>query len=135
MLAQREEAEPVRHAVLVLAAAPGSAARARRFTQDVLRPMRGSLSMDDLLLVVSELVTNAVRYGEGGPTLTLHARGGCVRVEVSDRGPLLPTGADPSNEERGRGLHLIDALSTRWGIDAREPGKAIWAEIALSPRL
>ncbi len=127
--------EPVRHAVLVLAASPGSAARARRFTKDSLRGMRGVLPMDDLLLVVSELVTNAVRYGRGAPTLSLHAGHDWVRVEVTDNGELLPRGASPSDEERGRGLHLVDALTRKWGIEERTRGKTIWAELAAGAQL
>jgi anti-sigma regulatory factor (Ser/Thr protein kinase) len=87
----------------------------------------------EILLVVSELVTNAYRYGtEPGDSvlvkvLTTDKR---VRVEVHDPRRKRPHLRNESGERaRGRGLHIIDGLAARWGTDDREFGKAVWVEL------
>ncbi|MFF4172205.1 SpoIIE family protein phosphatase [Streptomyces sp. NPDC001744] len=79
-------------------------------------------------LVVSELVGNALRYGNGPGELRLW-RGERLVVEVSDTGPDLPQiqHADLS-DEGGRGLQLINTLCRRWGSCRTETGKVVWAE-------
>ncbi|MFD3943890.1 SpoIIE family protein phosphatase [Streptomyces sp. NPDC058579] len=79
-------------------------------------------------LVVSELVGNALRYGNGPGRLRL-LRGERLVVEVSDTGPDLPQiqHADLS-DEGGRGLQLINMLCRRWGTCRTETGKVVWAE-------
>jgi anti-sigma regulatory factor (Ser/Thr protein kinase) len=89
--------------------------------------------LDDVLLVVSELVTNAYRYGtEPGDSLlvkvlTTDKR---VRVEVHDPRRKRPhLRAESDERARGRGLHIIDELAARWGTDDRAFGKAVWVEL------
>ncbi|MFG2330936.1 SpoIIE family protein phosphatase [Streptomyces sp. NPDC048604] len=79
-------------------------------------------------LVVSELVGNALRYGNGPGELRL-LRGERLVVEVSDRGPDLPQiqHADLS-DEGGRGLQLINMMCRRWGSCRTVTGKVVWAE-------
>lgn len=79
-------------------------------------------------LVVSELVGNALRYGNGPGRLRL-LRGDRLVVEVSDTGPDLPQiqHADLS-DEGGRGLQLINMLCRRWGSCRTVNGKVVWAE-------
>ncbi|MER7520366.1 SpoIIE family protein phosphatase [Streptomyces sp. NPDC126499] len=79
-------------------------------------------------LVVSELVGNALRYGNGPGGLRL-LRGERLVVEVSDTGPDLPQiqHADLS-DEGGRGLQLINMLCRRWGSCRTVTGKVVWAE-------
>ncbi|MFJ5551675.1 SpoIIE family protein phosphatase [Streptomyces sp. NPDC093225] len=79
-------------------------------------------------LVVSELVGNALRYGNGPGRLRL-LRGERLVVEVSDTGPDLPQiqHADLS-DEGGRGLQLINMLCRRWGSCRTVGGKVVWAE-------
>ncbi|WP_103512653.1 SpoIIE family protein phosphatase [Streptomyces sp. SM13] len=79
-------------------------------------------------LVVSELVGNALRYGNGPGELRL-LRGERLVVEVSDTGPDLPQiqHADLS-DEGGRGLQLINMLCRRWGSSRTVTGKVVWAE-------
>ncbi|MFE5514611.1 SpoIIE family protein phosphatase [Streptomyces sp. NPDC056529] len=79
-------------------------------------------------LVVSELVGNALRYGNGPGELRLW-RGERLVVEVSDTGPDLPQiqHADLS-DEGGRGLQLINMLCRRWGSCRTVTGKVVWAE-------
>lgn len=85
-------------------------------------------------LIVSELVTNAIRYTSGPAVLRLILDRVLV-CEVSD-----PSNTQPrlrralDNDEGGRGLFLIAQLSARWGCRYAARGKAIWAEIALEPQ-
>lgn len=128
----QRDPRPARRAEIVLAPAPTCARRARRFVQDVLRPMRHDVPLDSVLLVVSELVTNAVRHAEGPPVLVVEAAPPRVRVEVRDQAPgarPTPRPATPE-EENGRGLMIVAAVAADWGVEPAEDGKAVWAEIA-----
>ena len=88
--------------------------------------------IDDVALVVSELVTNAVVHGDGDITLHVVGTDGGVRVEVGDDNPdiaRLPLDDKPSAES-GRGLLLVSRLATDWGVRPAAPGKVVWAELA-----
>ncbi|MFI8292207.1 SpoIIE family protein phosphatase [Streptomyces sp. NPDC085614] len=79
-------------------------------------------------LVVSELVGNALRYGNGPGDLRL-MRGERLVVEVSDTGPDLPQIQHAElSDEGGRGLQLINMLCRRWGSCRTVTGKVVWAE-------
>ncbi|MFE7584642.1 SpoIIE family protein phosphatase [Streptomyces gardneri] len=79
-------------------------------------------------LVVSELVGNALRYGNGPGRLRL-LRGDRLVVEVSDTGPDLPQIQHAElSDEGGRGLQLINMLCRRWGSCRTVTGKVVWAE-------
>lgn len=86
------------------------------------------------VLLATELVSNAVEHGGGSSYLDAAIRPDLLRLEVSDDSPALPTvPADAQAvEERGRGLMLIAALSSRWGAERRRQGKTVWCEIALA---
>jgi signal transduction histidine kinase len=87
--------------------------------------------VDDAELIVSELVTNAIDADCGGAQLTVTVEAGVVRIEVEDDASGLPQPADAgSNDERGRGLAIVAALSTRWGYERLGRGKRVWAELA-----
>lgn len=88
----------------------------------------------DLQLCASELITNVIRHlGEGVPvTLCLAcAEGGHTRLEVTDLAPralpVLCGAAD--DDETGRGLALLDALSLRWGVEQGIGAKTVWCEL------
>lgn len=87
----------------------------------------------DALLVVSELVTNAVRHTSGGCSMAAWNEPHSLRVEVRDSSIELPrfspTPPGPM-EVGGRGLHIVDTLSARWGVRSAAHGKTVWAEIA-----
>ncbi|ROQ80678.1 anti-sigma regulatory factor (Ser/Thr protein kinase) [Streptomyces sp. CEV 2-1] len=88
----------------------------------------------DLLLCVSELLTNViVHVGEGTPvTLRVSGTGsGRVRVELSDPAPgVWPAiRAAGSGDESGRGLLLVDAFALRWGVEQGPYGKTVWCEL------
>lgn len=93
--------------------------------------------VDDVELLTSELVTNAIRHAESAVILGV-AAGARIRVEVHDRRP--PTGvvqerlddppAVPSNDPAGGGLLLVNALAQRFGVDAgADDGKVAWCEL------
>ncbi|MCZ7417515.1 ATP-binding protein [Streptomyces sp. WMMC897] len=84
-------------------------------------------------LCVSELVTNVIRHvGEGTPaTLTAAVSAARLRVELSDPDTeALPRPSAPSaNDECGRGLALMEAICSRWGVVVGRGGKTVWCEI------
>ncbi|MFI1066800.1 ATP-binding protein [Streptomyces spororaveus] len=84
---------------------------------------------DDMLLCVSELATNALRYGvPPGRGYLLRMYGfedATVRIEVHDGGPGLSRIA---GQPHGQGLTLVAALCDDWGVLARTPGKVVWSE-------
>ena len=85
---------------------------------------------EDVLLVVTELLSNAVDHGRGPVRLTVELRSGSVRIEVHDTapGPPRPQPLDPY-AVRGRGLQMVEALSSRWGWTDGPAGKIVWADV------
>lgn len=107
-------------------AAPGEA---RRFVRDLLGTTAADL-LATVELLVSELVTNAVVHAVSKPELAVRLAPRTVRVEVFDDAPLLPHRRTPDAlKPGGRGLVLLDQLSSRWGIDAHDDGKVVWFEV------
>ena len=83
-------------------------------------------------LLVSELVTNAVRHAEGIDVVTvnLHAGRTWLRIEVQDADRHWPQPRTPGRyDESGFGFILVDALASNWGVRETEEGKAVWAEL------
>lgn len=85
-------------------------------------------------LLVSELVANALEHGTGIPTLALDISGPELRGYVHDDDDathdVVPLSVARTSE-RGRGLAMVDALSTRWGVEPRRNGKAVWFSLDL----
>ncbi|MFD4522827.1 ATP-binding protein [Streptomyces sp. NPDC058470] len=113
---------------------------ARRFTCEALADwgLTQAGCADDVLLCVSELATNALVHGVPpgrGFQLYLRYEGGVLRVEVHDSGPGAPRIADGADgaDEGGRGLLLVAALSDKWGVAERDPGKVVWCEWGTAP--
>ena len=120
---------------LALPARAEVASRARHALRALLEPL--GLDTDAAELLVSELVSNAVRYAGGGEVL-VRARlaDGLLRVEVLDSSevvPPLPSEPAPADAESGRGLLLVEALAERWGAEPVPGGKRLWFELAPGP--
>jgi len=112
---------------LELDAQPESASLARGFTATVLERAGWGHVVDTATLLVSELVTNAVRHGHPPCALTVTIGTDDVELAVEDGDPTLPVPRDPDpTSEDGRGYLLVDALATRWGIRPLAQGKAAW---------
>lgn len=139
---------PAGTASLRLDPVPGSARAARDFTAAVLRSWNLSAALPDARLVVSELVTNALRHGlaaagalapcapspaEPPIGLRLLRRPGWLRCEVTDPSDIMPIRLVPANDaDFGRGLCLIAALSHQWGATLLSAGgKCVWADLCL----
>jgi hypothetical protein len=86
-------------------------------------------------LVASELVTNAVQHVGGEIDYRLRLDDETLRIEVADRASdRPPVVLNPlPNDEHGRGLRLVDAVSTTWGSTPDGVGKTVWAELDLNP--
>ena len=120
------------HFTLELPHDPGSIPAARR-ELDRLSGALDDLTMRNTKLLVSELVTNAVRHvpaGEGDQIRLVVERGDDrVRVEVSDRGPgfLPPNPTEPASTSGG-GFHILSRVAARWGVE-NDSGARVWFEI------
>ncbi len=124
---------------------PGEAAAvglAREFVAGVFG--RDWPGLDDVLLLVSEIASNAVRHtasGDGGGwfDVTVSLTGRTARVEISDRGsssePRIPDDGELGVDvlTGGRGMRIVDALADRWGHGGDELGRVVWFEITGKP--
>jgi anti-sigma regulatory factor (Ser/Thr protein kinase) len=132
-VADRTDGRP-RSARIALPRSPASVATARRFIED--RAAAWSFpepAGSQLVLIGSELVTNAVLHARTGLTLTLELRDGRVRISVNDRSQTPPTLRHyRADALTGRGLGVVAALSDSWGISTAPDGKVVWAEVATS---
>ncbi|MEU6704327.1 ATP-binding protein [Streptomyces wuyuanensis] len=97
----------------------------------------GDAFCPDLELCVSELLTNVIRHlGEGVPVTVRVVQGqGSTRVEVTDPDPrALPVlRVAAADDEGGRGLALLDAVTLRWGVDQGPGTKTVWCELPQGP--
>ncbi|MFE4873478.1 ATP-binding protein [Streptomyces sp. NPDC056682] len=120
---------------VTLSAKPETAAEARRLVHQrcakwALDPEAGETAA----LLVSELVTNAVKHGRSHSIRVLVARPGPDRIRVAvvdKRRCVVEAGTPHPDDVRGRGLVLVEALSDSWGTDLLPWGKRVWAEVHL----
>jgi anti-sigma regulatory factor (Ser/Thr protein kinase) len=111
-------------------------ADARQFVTQHLTEHELPREVDVLRLVVSELATNAVMHAATPFTVSLGRLDGTLTLSVRDlsfdhpQGPARPR----STTLRGRGLHIVDVLSSAWGVTAERDGKTVWAEFNLPER-
>ncbi|MFD5803856.1 ATP-binding protein [Streptomyces sp. NPDC127020] len=132
-------------AVLRVACSGEGFARARVFTRDTLRAWSLDHRGDDAVLVITELVSNAVAHAVPSAAagsapeirLGLALDPGHLTLTVSDPGddaPVFQPFDDSALREHGRGLYIVDALAEEWGWTPRPPaGKTVWAKLPTSP--
>jgi anti-sigma regulatory factor (Ser/Thr protein kinase) len=112
-----------------LPADPHAPAAARRYVQTGLARLLGADTLpatDDVVLVVSELVTNSVRASASTVALSLEVRRDRVEVEVTDDAGGWPTRRDVDwDQPNGRGLAIVDKLADRWHATERGTGKSV----------
>jgi anti-sigma regulatory factor (Ser/Thr protein kinase) len=136
---ERRRGDPVRpddregYDMIVLGRDMRSVGRARHWLRTFLDSQVGGGQLDDAVLVVSELVTNALRHGLGDVVLRASVdQDASVRLSVTDSGPeqprLLP--ADP-HRIGGVGLRIVDDLARSWGVSTFPGGKTTWAVIGV----
>ncbi|APE23690.1 MULTISPECIES: SpoIIE family protein phosphatase [Streptomyces] len=110
---------------------PRSVGRARELARTQLKAWDLEPLVDTVELLVSELVTNALRYGEGEIRLRL-LRDRTLVCEVWDSGLVQPRRRRAKDtDEGGRGLQLVGLLSSSWGSRRTPRGKTVWFELAL----
>ncbi|WP_329084886.1 MULTISPECIES: ATP-binding protein [unclassified Streptosporangium] len=117
----------------LLSAAPTSVRDARSLVRRELSLWGADDLIDDCVLIVSELVTNAVRYGGAACALRIRGGGNLVRGELFDPGAGTPRlCARDMDATGGRGLQIVDSLADDWGV-AHPPsgGKIVWFVLGL----
>ncbi|MEU6809956.1 PAS domain S-box protein [Streptomyces sp. NPDC046831] len=115
-----------------LPATPSSVPEGRAFLGRTLASWECTAPADDARLLLSEILSNAVRHAEGPIGLRLCRTATDLTVEVSDRSSHLPqprVAAD--DEESGRGLSLVRALADSWGVRPTDEGKTTWFTLKL----
>jgi anti-sigma regulatory factor (Ser/Thr protein kinase) len=121
------------HADLRLSVDASSPRQARSFVAEQLRDWHYDEETVEIVeLLTSELVTNVFRHANGPSDLTVDADGSGVRVGVSDleeAGPIRRF--QPPTAESGHGIAIVEALASRWGVDAHPSGgKTVWFRAA-----
>lgn len=108
-------------------------AQARSFATATMGPHSTARQLDDAAMIVSELVTNAVRAGAAVITVDVAIGNDEMRIGVTDDAggwPTIRTAGE--HDTSGRGLPLVAALAQRWGVDLTDPsGKLVWATLQI----
>lgn len=109
---------------------PRAAGDARRFVLDALRGEVPEEVAETAVLLTSELVTNVIVHARTPMRLDLAVEHDSVRVAVVDDAPRTPA-LRRAHDARltGRGMNLVEALATQWGVDPTPPGKKVWFEL------
>ncbi|WP_017933675.1 ATP-binding protein [Nocardioides sp. Iso805N] len=120
---------------LELPAVPTSIGTARTVVATVGARLPQGLR-DDAALLVSELMSNAVRHGAGLALLTVSLHDGALTVAVHDDGvglPLVRTGIGDPSAASGRGLGIVQRLADQWGVDVDQgrEGKTVWFRLTV----
>ncbi|WP_053846169.1 ATP-binding protein [Streptomyces sp. NRRL B-24085] len=137
---RRERGSLLQRAGFALAGDEGCIARARRHAADFLSRLRdrhgrgvSAYTVGTVQLIVSELVTNALKYAPGPVRMELRVTGAGVEVVVEDSNPALPAAHATDPDRVGRhGLEIVRAVAEDLDIQRLAPGKRITARIALT---
>lgn len=128
---------PTRISVPATPIAPALTRASLRTFEPVVGPQR----LNELLLLATEVVSNAVRHAgtdaAADVEVLVDARPRCVRVAVRDPGPGFEPGAQPTPrpspepDASGWGLYLVERVAERWGVDPQPDGTVVWFELEL----
>jgi anti-sigma regulatory factor (Ser/Thr protein kinase) len=102
----------------------------RRFVVAALSALGLDEHAETATLLASELVTNALLHANGPYRIGVESGEGVLRIGVTDAttdGPQIGEASDEATS--GRGIRLIDSLTSRWGVHLNEGGKTVWFEI------
>jgi anti-sigma regulatory factor (Ser/Thr protein kinase) len=114
---------------------PGSRQEVRNVRAFVGEAVDGCPAADDVILLASEIVANAIIHTASGKdgtfTVVVHPLDGMVRVEVHDGGSETPPGIRSADDQAvsGRGLGMVESLATRWGHLGDQNGRVVWFEV------
>jgi anti-sigma regulatory factor (Ser/Thr protein kinase) len=125
----------VRSATTSLRGHPSSVPEARRWTVSTLSSWGLDVTAWSAAQVVSELATNCTLHARSDFEIRLSVDGGCVRVEAVDRLPGGPQARTySSTSTTGRGLRIVEGLSSSWGVVSTADGKTVWALLPVEDR-
>ena len=111
---------------------PGSVPAARHFTSEAVQSLGAAGAAAEAELLVSELAANAVLHAGTPLRVSVLRHDERVRVEVRDDDPTLPHRLVPDLlATNGRGVMLVDTLSSDWGVNGNQRGKTIWFELPM----
>lgn len=118
---------------------PRSSAAARRFVEETLRRWECDGLLDTVNLLVSELVTNSIVHADSAADIAVLLKPDAVRIEVTDHGQVMPAVRDADGSATsGRGMAMVEMLSSSWGVAPGPQGKTVWFEVprpdAMPPR-
>jgi PAS domain S-box-containing protein len=115
-------------------AEPASVGVARDYVSDTLTRWRQQHQIHIACLLVSEIVTNAVRHAHAPVEMRLYLTARQIIAEITDDSAGLPQRRLPdTDDENGRGLILVDGLSDSWGARPTDTGKTVWFTLAADP--
>jgi anti-sigma regulatory factor (Ser/Thr protein kinase) len=118
-----------------LASDPRIVGQVRETVSAALRDWDLPECIDTAELLVSEVVTNAIRYARAPGDLVVRRAADAIYIEVSDSDGRVPRILHPSDEEEhGRGMILVEALAAQWGTRPTHTGKTVWCQLAAVPR-
>jgi anti-sigma regulatory factor (Ser/Thr protein kinase) len=126
-----------RDAIFDLEAKPQAAGQVRSLLSALLAPSLPREVVETAQLLLSEIVTNAIRHAQTPTTARVVLGASALRAEVYDRDSrvfdvpdIAPrTGQPVLFRESGIGLFVVDRLADRWGIEVHETGKCVWFEL------
>ncbi|WP_171074212.1 ATP-binding protein [Nonomuraea basaltis] len=114
----------------LLPSVPAGVSEARSLVRAELTGWGMEKLIDDCLLIVSELVTNAVQHGGSAYALRLEGREDQLYGEVFDPGDGEPRRCSPGVDDlSGRGLQIVAAIADDWGVTAADGGKIVWFSV------
>lgn len=129
--------EPVRLGSAQFPADTDAPRQARWWLAGVLREHGLEHELHDVMVMASELTTNAVKHANVSFEMAASLDDDCLRIEVRDADPTIPTVHwVTAGATSGRGLLIVETLSDAWGVNAVEGGgKSVWFEVRISPGL